>query len=132
LAVRWPFAREADVADAVETIRHGVQQEPANELVGNERHHLGLAVMAIVFPGEADLAVGELGKTRVFQEPMSSRHPLLTVGEQIAEVARLHQGLGRAAARRHAIETLARVNIPDPDRAPANTRTGYREACGSG
>ena len=52
----------------------------------------------------------------IFQEPMSSLNPLLTVGEQIAEVVRLHRGLGRAAARRHAIEMLARVNIPDPER----------------
>jgi oligopeptide/dipeptide ABC transporter ATP-binding protein len=51
----------------------------------------------------------------IFQEPMSSLNPLLTVGEQIAEVTRLHQGLGRRAARRHAIEMLRRVNIPDPD-----------------
>ncbi len=52
----------------------------------------------------------------IFQEPMSSLNPLLTVGEQIAEVVRLHRGLGRAAARRHAVEMLARVNIPDPER----------------
>ena len=47
---------EANMADAVEPIRHGVQQESPNEFVGSERHHLGLAVMAIVFPGEVDLA----------------------------------------------------------------------------
>jgi peptide/nickel transport system ATP-binding protein len=52
----------------------------------------------------------------IFQEPMSSLNPLLTVGEQIAEVVRLHRGLGRRAARRHAVEMLARVNIPDPER----------------
>jgi peptide/nickel transport system ATP-binding protein len=52
----------------------------------------------------------------IFQEPMSSLNPLLTVGEQIAEVVRLHQGLGRVAAQRHAVEMLARVNIPDPRR----------------
>src|SRR5271157_3578546 len=46
---------------------------------------------------------------------MTSLNPLLTVGEQIAEVVRLHQGLGRAAAWRHAIDMLARVNIPDPE-----------------
>jgi peptide/nickel transport system ATP-binding protein len=45
---------------------------------------------------------------------MSSLNPLLTVGEQIAEVARAHRGLGRAAAWRHAIDMLARVRIPDP------------------
>src|SRR5271165_1838456 len=50
----------------------------------------------------------------IFQEPMSSLNPLLTVGEQIAEVARAHRGLGRAAAWRHAICMLERVRIPDP------------------
>ena len=53
------------MADAVEPIRHGVQQESPNEFVGSERHHLGLAVMAIVFPGEVDLAIGEPGETRI-------------------------------------------------------------------
>ena len=51
----------------------------------------------------------------IFQEPMSSLNPLLKVGEQIAEVVRAHRGLGRAAARRHAIEMLAQVKIPDPE-----------------
>ncbi len=55
------------MADAVEPVRHGVEKEPPNEFVGSERQHLGLAVMAIVFPGEVDLAVGEPGETRVCQ-----------------------------------------------------------------
>jgi len=53
------------MADAVEPVRHGVQQEPPKELVSSERHHLGLAVMAVVFPGEVDLSVGEAGQARV-------------------------------------------------------------------
>ncbi|MBV9783050.1 MAG: ABC transporter ATP-binding protein [Acidisphaera sp.] len=52
----------------------------------------------------------------VFQEPMSSLNPLLTIGEQIAEGLRLHLGLSRAAAAERACELLARVNIPDPVR----------------
>jgi oligopeptide/dipeptide ABC transporter ATP-binding protein len=51
----------------------------------------------------------------IFQEPMSSLNPLLKVGEQIAEVVRAHRGLGRAAARRHAIDMLAQVKMPDPE-----------------
>jgi peptide/nickel transport system ATP-binding protein len=50
----------------------------------------------------------------IFQEPMSSLNPLLTIGEQIAEVARAHRGLTRAAAWRPALDMLARVRIPDP------------------
>jgi len=58
---------EADVADTVEPVGNGVQQEPPNEFIGSERHHLGLALMAIVFPGEVDLAVAEPGETRICQ-----------------------------------------------------------------
>ncbi len=52
----------------------------------------------------------------IFQEPMTSLNPVLTVGEQIAESLRIHQGMsGRAAAER-AIEMLALVKIADPKR----------------
>ena len=43
-----PFATWYDMADAVEPVRHGVQQEPPHELIGGERHRLGLAVVAVV------------------------------------------------------------------------------------
>ena len=60
----WPGSRHGGCGG---TRRHGVEKEPPNEFVGSERQHLGLAVMAIVFPGEVDLAVGEPGETRVCQ-----------------------------------------------------------------
>jgi len=50
----------------------------------------------------------------VFQEPMTSLNPVYTVGEQITEVIRLHQGLGRRAALDRAIEMLSLVQIPNP------------------
>ena len=50
----------------------------------------------------------------VFQEPMTSLNPAHRIGDQIAEAARLHQGLSRRAARERAIEMLALVEIPDP------------------
>jgi peptide/nickel transport system ATP-binding protein len=52
----------------------------------------------------------------IFQEPMTSLNPVYTVGEQIAEVVRLHQGLGRRAALDRAIELLALVHISNPER----------------
>src|SRR5471030_320522 len=52
----------------------------------------------------------------IFQEPMTSLNPVLTVGRQIAEALVLHRGLGRAAARSRAVEMLALVNIPEPAR----------------
>ena len=50
----------------------------------------------------------------IFQEPMSSLNPVLTLGDQIAEVVRLHEGLSRAAARRRAVVLLDLVRIPEP------------------
>src|SRR5688572_10761059 len=52
----------------------------------------------------------------VFQEPMTSLNPVYSVGEQIAEVVRLHQGLSRRAAIDRAAEMLRLVRIPHPER----------------
>jgi peptide/nickel transport system ATP-binding protein len=52
----------------------------------------------------------------VFQEPMTSLNPVLTVGGQIAETLRLHQRLGRRAVRERAVEMLNLVGIAEPRR----------------
>ncbi len=52
----------------------------------------------------------------IFQEPMTSLNPVYTVGEQIAESLRLHEGLSRKAALDRAVQMLARVRIPTPQR----------------
>jgi peptide/nickel transport system ATP-binding protein/oligopeptide transport system ATP-binding protein len=52
----------------------------------------------------------------IFQEPMTSLNPLLTVGRQISEAIVLHQGLGAREAMDKAIEMLRRVSIPEPER----------------
>jgi peptide/nickel transport system ATP-binding protein len=52
----------------------------------------------------------------VFQEPMTSLNPVYTVGDQIAEVVRLHEGLSRRASMTRAVEMLRLVNIPTPER----------------
>ena len=52
----------------------------------------------------------------VFQEPMTSLNPVYTVGEQIAEVIRLHERLGRRAALEKTVEMLRLVRIPNPER----------------
>ncbi|NPU21511.1 ABC transporter ATP-binding protein [Bradyrhizobium sp. LMG 8443] len=52
----------------------------------------------------------------VFQEPMTSLNPVYTVGDQIAEVIRLHQGLSKKAAMERAAEMLALVQLPNPQR----------------
>jgi peptide/nickel transport system ATP-binding protein len=50
----------------------------------------------------------------IFQEPMTSLNPVFTVGRQIAETLKLHEGLDSAAAQKRAIDLLALVGIPDP------------------
>jgi peptide/nickel transport system ATP-binding protein len=69
-----------------------------------------------------DLPPREMRKIRgkeismIFQEPMTSLNPVFTVGEQIAEALRLHEGLNRRQAMNRAIEMLRLVHIPNPDR----------------
>ena len=52
----------------------------------------------------------------VFQEPMTSLNPVYTVGEQVAEVVRLHETISRRAALERAAEMLQLVQIPNPQR----------------
>ena len=52
----------------------------------------------------------------IFQEPMTSLNPLMTVGRQISEAIALHRGLSRRDARDAAVEMLRRVHIPEAER----------------
>ncbi|STV08703.1 dipeptide transport ATP-binding protein DppD [Klebsiella pneumoniae] len=72
----------------------------------------------------ADLAM-------IFQEPMTSLNPVFTIGEQIAESLRLHQGLGREEALRAAKKMLDQVRIPQAEemlsRYPHQLSGGMRQ-----
>src|SRR5207253_2411758 len=50
----------------------------------------------------------------IFQEPMTSLNPVLTIGAQISETVELHQDLSKSAAWEKAVEMLRRVRIPEP------------------
>jgi peptide/nickel transport system ATP-binding protein len=52
----------------------------------------------------------------IFQEPMTSLNPVYTIGEQIAESLRLHEGLSRKDAMDRAVQMLKLVRIPTPER----------------
>jgi peptide/nickel transport system ATP-binding protein len=52
----------------------------------------------------------------IFQEPMTSLNPVLTIGHQIAESVRIHEGAGAREAAERAIEMLRLVRIPEPER----------------
>ena len=70
----------------------------------------------------------------VFQDPMTSLTPHLTVGDQVAEVMVRHLRLQRAAARRRALELLERVQLTDPARRmreyPHQLSGGMRQRAG--
>ncbi len=52
----------------------------------------------------------------IFQEPMTSLNPVFTIGNQIGEAIRLHQGLGKKQTKEKTVEMLRLVKIADPDR----------------
>ncbi len=52
----------------------------------------------------------------IFQDPLSAMHPFYTVGAQIVEAYRVHNQVTKKVARKHAIEMLDRVGIPQPDK----------------
>jgi oligopeptide/dipeptide ABC transporter ATP-binding protein len=67
----------------------------------------------------------------IFQEPMSSLNPVFTVGNQMMEVVRLHQGVGAGVARKICLDMLAQVGLPDPgdalSRYPHELSGGMRQ-----
>jgi peptide/nickel transport system ATP-binding protein len=52
----------------------------------------------------------------IFQDPLSAMHPYYTVGNQIVEAYRIHNAVSKQVARKHAIDLLGRVGIPEPGR----------------
>ena len=52
----------------------------------------------------------------IFQDPLSAMHPYYTVGHQIIEAYRVHNKVSKEVARKHAIDMLDRVGIPQPDK----------------
>ncbi|MGB9442785.1 MAG: ABC transporter ATP-binding protein, partial [Desulfobacterales bacterium] len=78
----------------------------------------------IVFEGQSLLALSneEMRRIRgnkismIFQEPMTSLNPVYTIGNQISEALRLHQGLSKKDAHDRSIDMLQLVGIPLPER----------------
>jgi oligopeptide transport system ATP-binding protein len=87
---------------------------PPGKIVGGE----------VIFDGQDLLKLpdAEIRRVRgkqismVYQEPMTSLNPVLSIERQLTESLELHLGMSKAAARREAVRRLAQVGVPDPER----------------
>ena len=91
---------------------------PPGRIVGGQILWQGRDLVPLDAAGMSEIRSKEIAI--VFQEPMTSLNPVYTVGYQIAEVIRLHEGLSRPAAMERAVEMLKLVHIPDPERRIKN------------
>ena len=87
---------------------------PPGRIAGGEIRWRGRNLVAAGEEAVRELRAKEIAM--IFQEPMTSLNPVYTVGEQIAEVVRLHDNPSRRAALARAVEMLRLVHIPNPER----------------
>jgi peptide/nickel transport system ATP-binding protein len=136
--LRTQFATERGIVRAVDGVDFGVGTGRTLGVVGESgcgKTVLALSIMRLVpspsgriiagsvlLEGRDLLALSDDQMRRVrgrdismiFQEPMTSLNPVFRIGEQIAEVIRLHHGLGRREALASSVEMLRKVGIPSP------------------
>ncbi|NYZ18026.1 ABC transporter ATP-binding protein, partial [Azospirillum sp. RWY-5-1] len=139
------FATDGGVSKAVEGVSLTVRRNQTLAVVGESgsgKSVTSLSVMRLIQSPPGRIAGGEIlfrgrdGAVRdlarlderamrsvrgneigmIFQEPMTSLNPVYTVGDQIGETLRRHQGLDRRAAREAALAMLRTVGIPAADR----------------
>jgi peptide/nickel transport system ATP-binding protein len=138
LDIRFRLERKVEPFHAVKGVSFDIPSNSTVALVGESGSGKTVSAMAIIglLPENAIVApesramyggrdllkasMAELQQIRgkdisvIFQEPMTSLNPVFTVGEQIAEVLRLHMGMGMRQAHTRAIELLNEVGIPNP------------------
>jgi len=138
--LRTHFFSEDGITRAVDGVSFGVGKGETLGIVGESgcgKSVTALSVMRLlpervartvggrILLGETDLLSLSESQMRdvrgdriamIFQEPMTSLNPVLTIGGQIAEAVRIHRGASRSAARARAREVLELVRIPDAAR----------------
>ena len=87
---------------------------PAGRILGGEILFKGRDLLKISEDGMRHVRGREIGM--IFQEPMTSLNPVLTVGRQLTEPPEIHLGMTPAQSRARAIELLGMVGISDPER----------------
>jgi peptide/nickel transport system ATP-binding protein len=88
-------------------------QEPPGKIAGSIRFD-GRELLTLPEPEMREIRGNAI--SMIFQEPMTSLNPVLTVGKQIGETLRLHQGMNAREAEQKSIEMLILVGIPAPQR----------------
>jgi len=86
---------------------------PPGKIVGGEILYRGRDLLKLDKEEMRKMRGNEI--SMIFQEPMTSLNPVFTVGNQIGEAIRLHQGLGKKETRAKTIEMLRLVKIADPE-----------------
>jgi peptide/nickel transport system ATP-binding protein/oligopeptide transport system ATP-binding protein len=131
------YFNKGNITKAVENVDLSIQKGETVGLVGESgcgKSSLALAILRLIDPpgkiyGEIkwkgrnllNLSSSEMREMRggdismVFQDPFSALNPVFNVGEQIAEVFRVHQGLSRKEAWDNAVRLLGLVHIADPE-----------------
>jgi len=134
------FFTSDGVVNAVDDVTFSIDKEEVLGLVGESgcgKSVTSLAIMRLLPMPPAKITSGKiifnsedlLSKTEaemrqirgnavsmIFQEPMTSLNPVITVGKQIAEAIVVHQNVGKEEARKRAIEMLKVVGIPNPEK----------------
>ncbi len=88
-------------------------QEPPGKITGAVRFR-GRNLLELPEKAMRDIRGNEI--SMIFQEPMTSLNPVLTIGRQIGETLRLHQGMDQKSAEARAVEMLELVHIPEARR----------------
>ena len=87
---------------------------PPGKVIGGTIHFMGEDLLTV---SEDEIRTIRGRKiSMVFQEPMTSLNPVLSIGLQLTETMQHHLGLSLEAAKKRAVELLARVGIADPER----------------
>lgn len=87
---------------------------PPGKIVGGEILFRGQDLLKLNGAAMRKIRGNEI--SMIFQEPMTSLNPVFTIGNQIGEAIRLHQGLGKKETKEKTVEMLRLVKIADPER----------------
>ncbi len=92
----------------------GLIPQPPGKIMGGSINYKGINLLEL--DQEAMQEIRGKGMGMVFQEPMTSLNPVLTIGDQISEAVILHEKVDRFSAMNKAIEMVREVGIPSPDK----------------